>query len=169
MKCISVIRDEQKTEVDSCRRLAERVVAERLSPLSAVEGVLLSGSVARGDARKGKFGLLVDLTLVVSRREDLDLVAVLGPSSEPYIPYHCVTIEGQGFALEVVTKEELSGIRNLPESVTFAKNESVILFDRDGWLRGVEGKGLLVGRGTDLSQSSGSVLPIRLPDQRIPN
>lgn len=134
MKSVRDMIAEQRDPVTGYRRLAERVALERLAPLSPVIGVLLTGSVARGDARKGPFGLQIDITVVVTNRGVLNVAEAFGPSVEPFNPYHCVEIEGQPFAFEVVTMEDLTGIRNTYESVIFAKNESAILFDRTGQL-----------------------------------
>ena len=105
-----------------------------LASLQAIQGVLLTGSVARGDARKGPYGLYVDITIVANNRKDIALAEIFGPSIEPYIPKHCVVIEKVGFAFETVTMNELNSIRSCYESVIFAKQESMVLFDPHGLL-----------------------------------
>ena len=125
---------EQHNAIADYRSLAYRVANCYLTPLPEIVGVLLTGSVARGDARKGPYGLHIDLTVVVTDKNDLDLTEIFGPSVEPYSPYHCVDIEGQVFALEVQTIKEVNNIRTCWESMIFAKYESMILFDRTGLL-----------------------------------
>jgi predicted nucleotidyltransferase len=125
---------QQKDAVADYRSLAYRAADSHLSALPGIVGVLLTGSAARGDARKGPYGLHIDLSVVVADKNDIDLTEIFGPSVEPYSPYHCVDIEGQIFAIEVVTLKELIDIRTRWEPVIFAKQESVILFDRTGLL-----------------------------------
>jgi hypothetical protein len=134
MKSLSEMLNKQRDEVTEYRSLAARVAKERIASIPAVLGVLLTGSVARGDARRGPYGLQIDLTIVVADRIDINLSDIFGPSIEPYIPYHCVNVEGQGFAIEVMTVNELNSIRTCRESVIFAKQESMVLFDRTGLL-----------------------------------
>jgi hypothetical protein len=134
MKSIAEMRTEQLSDVIEYRSLAARVVNETLALIPSVLGVLLTGSVARGDARKGPYGLHIDLTLVANDKNNINLVELFGPSIEPYSPYHCANILGQVFALEVLTVNELNSIRTCHESVVFAKQEAAILFDRAGVL-----------------------------------
>ena len=134
MKSVKDMVQEQRDEVARYRHLAEKVTREKLALLPSVLGVLLTGSVARGDARKGQFGLQIDITVVVTNRSAFNLDDVFGPSLEPYIPYHCVEIEGQPFAFELSTMEQLQGIRTSYEPVIFAKREAAVLFDRSGQL-----------------------------------
>jgi predicted nucleotidyltransferase len=134
MKSLSQMVQQQKDAVADYRSLAYRAADSHLSALPGIVGVLLTGSAARGDARKGPYGLHIDLSVVVADKNDIDLTEIFGPSVEPYSPYHCVDIEGQIFAIEVVTLKELIDIRTRWEPVIFAKQESVILFDRTGLL-----------------------------------
>ena len=132
MKSLTEMLKEQQDEVAEYRLLAALVAKDRLSCLPGVLGVLLTGSAARGDARRGPYGLHIDLTVVVADKSDINLTEAFGPSIEPFIPYHCVNFDGQVFALEVLTVDELGSIRKWYESVIFAKQESMVLFDRAG-------------------------------------
>lgn len=134
MKSLSEILTEQSDEVAEYRSVASKVTAEHLASQKAVLGVLLTGSVARGDARKGPFGLYIDLEIVVNNKNDINLVEILGPSVEPYIPKHCVLVDNAAIAVGIVTMDELNNVRSFYESVIFAKQESRILFDRSGLL-----------------------------------
>jgi hypothetical protein len=134
MKSLGEMLTEQSDKVAEYRSVARKVTAEHLAPQQAVLGVLLTGSVARGDARKRPFGLYIDLEVVVNNRTDINLVEILGPSIEPYIPKHCVVVDNAAIALEIVTMNELNNVRSFYESVIFAKQESMILFDRNGLL-----------------------------------
>ena len=134
MKTLDDLRTEQQAEVQHYQAIADGVVRDHLKPQVGVIGVLLAGSVARGDARHGPFGLYVDLVVVVERRQDLDLVTTFGPSIEPFVPKHCVKIADTGIALELTTKKDLQDIRSRWESEIYARQESEILYDKTGFL-----------------------------------
>ncbi len=135
MKTFSQVVAEQAEEAGRLRLMAEELCAERLEREPGILGVLLSGSVARGDARIGPFGVQIDLALVAERRSDLDLERLFSPDEEPGIPYHCVSLaEKVGLAVEVVELEELKAVRSRKESEIFARSESVVLYDRTGAL-----------------------------------
>ncbi len=55
-------------------------------------GALLTGSVARGDARISPWGLYIDVTLVLKDDGEIDLEKVFGKNEEPDIPKHCVNL-----------------------------------------------------------------------------
>src|SRR5690606_20985152 len=99
-------------------------------------GTLLTGSVARKDARIAPLGIMIDLAIIVNSREDINLDVVFGKDEEPFIPYHCITIhEKIGLAIEVIEKSDLFTIRETTESNIYAKLESVILYDPQGILQ----------------------------------
>lgn len=108
---------------------------EKIKPCQGITGVMISGSVARGDARKGPFGLLIDLVVVVDNREKIDLEVLFGPDTDPYIPGHCVPVEDIGLKIELTTKEKLDNIRLRSESEIFTRQESIIVFDRTGYMQ----------------------------------
>ncbi len=126
--------DDQKKEIAEYRSITNMMIAKHLANIPTVLGVLLTGSVARGDARKGPYGLYIDITIVVNNNNDINLTEIFGPSIEPYIPKHCIILDNTRFAFEIVTMTELNEIRHAYESVIFAKQESIILFDRSGLL-----------------------------------
>lgn len=134
MKTLSELRTEQQAEVQHYRTVADGVVRDFVRPQPGIIGVLLAGSVARGDARHGPFGLYVDLVVVAEHRQDVDLVSIFGPSIEPFVPKHCVKIEDTGIALELTTTKELQDIRSRWESEIFARQESGVLYDKTGFL-----------------------------------
>jgi len=125
---------DQKAEVEEYRSVARGITEKYLTTQQAILGVLLTGSVARGDAREGTYGLYIDISIVVEKRNDINLTEIFGPSIEPYIPKHCIMVDDARIAFEIVTMTELNGIRSTFESVIFAKQESIILFDRSGLL-----------------------------------
>jgi predicted nucleotidyltransferase len=93
----------QKQDVAALRSMVELLVEEKVRNHVSILGALLTGSVARGDARIGPFGLMVDLALVVNKKENLDLQTMFGKDEEPDIPFHCVTLEDTiGLAIEVL-------------------------------------------------------------------
>jgi len=136
MKFYSQIVQEQKKEVIYLRSLVDTLVATKIEPHPAVMGVLLTGSVSRGDARVGPYGLFIDVAIVVKEKKNLDLKALLGPDEQPSQPFHCVTIDGKiGLAVEVVEYQELLNLRSKDDSVLYAKWESTILVDKEGLLK----------------------------------
>ena len=135
MKSLAVLREEQKAEVEHLRASAVGIVGTRLQPLNSIMGVLLAGSVARGDARSGPYGVYIDLALATEDRNDVDLNELFGPSIEPGVPKHCVKVDGTSVAIELTTTGDLSEVRTKPEAEIFARYESIILFDRVGFLQ----------------------------------
>jgi hypothetical protein len=135
MKSLKELKDEQKTEVEHYREVADRVVHNTIQPQKGIVGALLAGSVARGDARHGPYGLYIDLVVVAEERTDVDLTAIFGPSVEPYIPKHCVKVEDTGVALELTTTRELLAIRTRWEPEIFARQEAIVLYDKTGFMR----------------------------------
>lgn len=135
MKSLQTIKKQQEEEVARYRIIVDTVVAKKIRPCQAIIGAMLSGSVSRGDARKGPFGFMIDLVIVVDNSEDIDLEELFGPDTEPNIPYHCIPIEDIGLKIELTTKKELDDIRSCSESKIFARQESEIVFDRTGYLK----------------------------------
>jgi hypothetical protein len=134
MKTLDELRAEQEAEVRNYRAVADHVVQDFVHPHEGIIGALLAGSVARGDARHGPFGLYIDLVLVAEHRENVDLTAIFGPSIEPFIPKHCVKVNGTGIALELTTRKDLEDIRSRWEPEIYARHESLVLYDRTGFL-----------------------------------
>jgi predicted nucleotidyltransferase len=135
VKSLKELKDEQKNEVEHYREVADRVVRNTIQPQKGIVGVLLAGSVARGDARRGPYCLYIDLVVVAEERKDVDLTLIFGPSVEPYIPKHCVKVEDTGVALELTTTKELMEIRTRRESEIFARQEAIVLYDKTGLMR----------------------------------
>jgi hypothetical protein len=135
MKAVEEIISEQRLEVGKYRKVAERAVDRFCLPEKAILGVLLTGSTARGDARKGPFGFMVDIVVVVKDKNSINLEKVFGPDVEPNIPYHCVSFEDTGLQIELSTVTELESIRSRNEAEIFAKQEAMILLDRTGFLK----------------------------------
>jgi len=135
MKYFSKLIREQQNEVRELTDIARSITSEKLDAIPKIEGVLLTGSVARGDARIGPYGVMIDLALIVENKNDINLDDIFGKDEEPHIPYHCVTVKGNiGLQIEVVEKARLFKIREKPESAIFAMNESVIISDRESVL-----------------------------------
>jgi predicted nucleotidyltransferase len=79
---------DQQSEVVHYRSVARKLTREKLSRMSGVVGVLLTGSVARGDARTGPLGFFVDLLVVHEDGQSIDLESVFGSSTDPDLPFH---------------------------------------------------------------------------------
>ncbi|NPV02529.1 MAG: hypothetical protein HPY53_14235 [Brevinematales bacterium] len=124
MKSIRDMIAEQSGFCGGLRRIAQ-LFAEDIDSKFDVTSILLTGSAARGDARMGKFGILVDLT-IISDTGKLNLQDVYGPDMEPFIPYYCTRFLDTGFQIK---EETLSHIfdTNKPEPECFALSESVVL------------------------------------------
>lgn len=122
-------------EANKYRSVAHDAVLHFCGSKPAIVGALLSGSAARGDARNGPFGFMIDLIVVVEDKEAVNLEEVFGPDKEPDIPYHCIAYEGIGLQIELTTLEDLRSIRSRCEAEIFAKQEAVVLLDRTGLLQ----------------------------------
>lgn len=134
LKLCGDMRREQRGEVERYRAIADRFVMQRLRPIPVVAGALLSGSAARGDARRGPHGFMIDVVVVLDENALLDLEALFGESADPAIPFHCVRFEGEEIALEARGLAYLAGVRQRSEAEMFARSESLVLYDRDGTL-----------------------------------
>lgn len=136
MKIIAELLHEQKTAVKHFRDIAVDFVESEIRFIPYVTGALLAGSTARGDARKGPLGFGIDIVVVLEQSGTIDLNELFGESVEPpEIPFHCIKRKNEGINLEVTTIDKLRKIREQSESVIFAKNESLILYDKTGDLK----------------------------------
>lgn len=136
MKRLPEILDLQRKETELYQKTAASFVEKEISIIPEVLGVLLTGSTARGDARKGPHGFMIDLTIVLGRNVTMNLTERFGPSVEPPdFPFHAINWENEIFAIELTDIGKLSDIKNQPESVIFAKQESLVLFDRTGQIK----------------------------------
>ncbi len=136
MKRLPEILKLQRNETELYRKAAVAFTKKELIIIPQVLGVLLTGSVARGDARKGPHGFMIDITIVLDRNATINLTECIGPSVEPPdFPFHAIHRGSELFAIELTSIEKLIDIRNQPESVIFAKQESLILFDRTGQIQ----------------------------------
>jgi hypothetical protein len=127
MKSLADLRREQAALCASLTEAASSF-AQRLAQHPEVEAVLLTGSVARGDARQAPLGLLVDV-LVLSDSGQVPLETVFGPSAEPEIPFYCPTVAGTGFQVSQESLECFAAPKSEAES--FALAESKVLYDRN--------------------------------------
>lgn len=134
MRTLQEVPQQQSREVSAYRKIATDAVSQFCMPNPAIVGALLSGSAARGDARNGPFGFMIDLVVVAEDRNAIDLEEVFGPDKEPDIPFHCVRYEGAALQIELTTLEDLKSIRTRSEAEIFAKQEAVVLLDKNGRL-----------------------------------
>ncbi len=136
MKYLSEVVKEQKREVAELRSIVESICCEKIVPNESIRGALLTGSVARGDARVGPHGVLIDIALLVGDKQRIALDAIFGVDEKPSIPFHCVMItETVGLQIQTLGKDDLLGIRDMPEATIFAMYESQIIDDKDSLLR----------------------------------
>ncbi|OHD55539.1 MAG: hypothetical protein A2Y33_00850 [Spirochaetes bacterium GWF1_51_8] len=125
-----------REQAEYCRGLREnaRAFAEDINRKIVNDAVLLSGSASRGDARQGRYGLLVDLTLVTPGG-DTDLSKTYGASTEPGIPFYCTVFSNTGFQIKQVSRASLTDTSK-PESECFALAESIVLGENDTRISG---------------------------------
>jgi hypothetical protein len=126
----------QKEHVEQYRKTAAAFIEKEISIIPQVLGVLLTGSTARGDARKGPLGLMTDITIVLEPNTSIDLIERFGPSVEPPdYPFHAINRQNTTFALELTHIDSLWDIKKQSDSIIFAKQESLIMLDRTGKLK----------------------------------
>lgn len=131
---LSLVRTRQAPFVDGCRRRALAFAATL--PAAGIQGVLLSGSVARGDYYPGDLGGMVDLTVFPVPGAYRDPSTVLGPDEEPSIPFHCVTHQGQGYQVRWMPPPGPGDLSAMDEALAFSLMESTVLVETDGfWTR----------------------------------
>jgi len=136
MKKFRDLLKEQEKEVSSLKEMIYQINDEKITPNKKILGSLLTGSVARGDARKGPFGIMIDVSVVVKNKDDISLDEVFGPDQDPYIPFHCVPVKDDiWIAVKIIEEKDLWKIRSESESTIFAMNESIILNDKKGILK----------------------------------
>ncbi len=130
MKKLSEIKLRQKEFIDQCRVKANNFIDS--IECGNLEVILLSGSVARGDFMPGKFGGMIDLTVMKPKDSTVGAEDIFGKDEEPDIPYHCVKYSGEWFQIafhDFITENDFN---RLDESKKFALLESEILWERDG-------------------------------------
>jgi hypothetical protein len=130
VKMFSELVREQQEEVNYYKKIALDFVQKEIIKIPDILGVLLAGSAARGDARKSPYGFMIDIIIVIKNGSSIDMEERFGIDTDPDIPFHCIRRAGEDIALEVRDLQYLHGIREQAESVIFAKQESIILFDR---------------------------------------
>ena len=79
-------------------------------------------------------GLNLDLVVVTEDGASVDLAALLGPTTEPDLPFHCTEYDGLGFQIETRNRSHLLNIRQQQDDAVFAMQESVPLLDPSGFL-----------------------------------
>lgn len=128
MKTLEIIKTDQKDFIQQCE-LKTKSFLKSLN-LKNIEYVLLSGSVSRGDYMPGKYGGMIDLTVVKSKNVNIDASDLFGEDEEPEIPYHCVNYLGQGFQIAIYDYIEISDFNNFNEPQKFAFLESKLLYEK---------------------------------------
>lgn len=135
MKTFTELIKEQSSDVKQLREIVRKITDDKIIPNRLILGALLTGSVARGDARIGPFGIMIDLAIVVNDKKDISLEEIFGVDEEPYIPFHCISIRDSiGLAIQVIEENKLWEMRDKGESAIFAMHESEILNDKKNLL-----------------------------------
>lgn len=128
MKSFRDMKDEQR---EFCAELESKAfkLVQSFQRESNIGAVLLTGSVARGDARKGPYGVLVDLLLILNH-SSMDFEPVFGPDLEPEIPFYCGKVDGVDYQIQSVQKSDFLKLPK-PEDQLYALCESKILLCND--------------------------------------
>lgn len=131
MKHFKQMVSEQESDVTELKRILKNELNSKVIPNNLFLGALLTGSVARGDARINPFGIYIDLTLIVKKRNEINLEKIFGNDAEPFIPKFCIKKTDKiGIAIEIIEENNLWNIRDQNEPTIFARNESIIVYDK---------------------------------------
>jgi hypothetical protein len=96
-----------------------------------IQTILLSGSISRGDYYPGKFGGMIDLTVMKIPGSTITAESIFGPNEEPDIPFHCITISNTHYQILFLDFVDFKVFQNFDEPRKFALLESQILYDKD--------------------------------------
>lgn len=110
------------------RRAAHDFVAGL--PKAELAAVLLSGSTARGDFYPGRFGGMVDLTVMPQDGSNATAAELFGENEEPAIPFHCVKRDGAWYQIAFHEFVDHRRFQSLDESKKFALLESEVLWEQ---------------------------------------
>ncbi|NOY07746.1 MAG: hypothetical protein GXP33_02760 [Spirochaetes bacterium] len=127
MKKLSVIRKKQKEYIKYIRDKTIKYVNS--IPKLELEVILLSGSVARGDYYPGKYGAMIDLTIMSKKESTITLKELFGENEDTNIPYHCIKRDGEWFQIAFNKFLDNLNFQKLEESKKFALLESCILWE----------------------------------------
>lgn len=128
MKTFSQIKTEQKEFCLDLYQKSLRLAQEYKNKMN-ISAILLTGSVARGDARKGPYGLFIDLLFILENCE-INFKPVFGKDLEPDIPFFCGKVDGVGYQIQTINKEDFLQLPK-PEDQSFAISESKSLMIND--------------------------------------
>lgn len=129
MKTLDIIIHEQKEFIEQCIFKTKRFINSL--KLDNIAVILLSGSVSRGDYMPGKYGGMIDLTVMMIKGSKLSALDILGKDEEPDIPYHCVSYLGQGFQIAFHELFDVSDFNNFDESKKNALLESKVIYQQN--------------------------------------
>jgi hypothetical protein len=96
-----------------------------------IQTILLSGSVARGDFNPGKYGGMIDLTVMKKSGSITSAESLFGKDEEPDIPYHCITVNNIHYQILFLDYVDYNVFQTFEEPRKFAFLESQILWDQD--------------------------------------
>lgn len=130
MKTLNEMKKQQEKYIKECEFKVKRFISSFSQ--DDVEVILLSGSVARGDFNPGKYGGMIDLTVIKRVGSNITATELFGEDKEPDIPYHCIRHLGQWFSIYFNEYDFMHSFESLNEARKFAVLESKILYDRDG-------------------------------------
>ena len=96
-----------------------------------IQTILLSGSVARGDFNPGKYGGMIDLTVMKKPGCSITAEKLFGINEEPDIPYHCITVNNTHYQILFLDFVDYKMFQSFEEPRKFAFLESQISWDQD--------------------------------------
>jgi len=96
-----------------------------------IQTILLSGSVSRGDFNPGKYGGMIDLTVMKKPGSTISVESIFGKDEEPDIPYHCITVNNTHYQILFIDFVDYKAFQTFEEPRKFAFLESQILWDQE--------------------------------------
>lgn len=96
-----------------------------------IQTILLSGSVSRGDYYPGKFGGMIDLTVMRRPGSGITAEMLFGPNEEPEMPFHCVTVNNIHYQILFLDFIDYTVFQTFDEPRKYAFLESRMLYDEN--------------------------------------
>ncbi len=141
MLSFSDICREQERELRHLRDLAHASIPAAIESTAGVVGVFLSGSVARGDARIGPYGVLIDLIVVIEEGTSTGFLESFGKDEKPQLPFHCVMLEEMiGLQIDTVAEGEIADRIAADDAAARMIQESEVLLDPRGRLAEIKSR-----------------------------
>lgn len=129
MITLKKVQTKQKDFVESKRKIAIKYAANLNH--QNIKSVLLSGSVARKTFMPGSYGGMIDLTVIVNSKDNLDCNTIFGKDTEPDIPFHCIKYGNDAFQIKIIDQQNFEHFMDFQEPEKFAILESEVIKDSE--------------------------------------